>query len=260
MWESLSTKSKEGVLHLALRVRRFMAIRTSCGSTFHRAAVTPGKAVSHAHGFPVLVNSFIIAGRLTAEECFMEGGAGITASRYPRWDFWVACHQLGRAGTVCRWWLWLLSRSVTSSSLKRSPCRVESSFPFSFFSNLCTGLCSGLTTDSKPPERPGSAQSYIPNLEVVCECPTEQWKAHLYLVSWLKTWKKGASSTGFLFGNGAKSKSCNCAHQRRLLFRWWVRCKIKIKTGSVFTTKITRLKILMENKQLRFSLEKKKCM
>ena len=82
-----------------------MAIHTSCGSTFHRTTVTPGKAASRARGFLVLVNSFIIVGGLTAEECFIKGSASTTASRYPRWDFWVAFHQLGRAGSVCRWWL-----------------------------------------------------------------------------------------------------------------------------------------------------------
>lgn len=160
-----------------------MAICTSCGSTFQRAAVTPGKAVSRAHGFPVSVNSFIIVGGPTAEKHFIKGGAGTTASRYPRRDFWVAFHQFGRAGSVCRWWLWLLSGSVTSSSLKRSPCRVESSCPFSFFSNLRTGLCFGLTTDSNLLKDQEALQSCTLNLEVVCECPTDQWKAHLYLVS-----------------------------------------------------------------------------
>lgn len=57
-------------------------------------------------------------------------------------------------------------------------------------------------------------RSRIPNFEVVCERPTDQWKAHLFP----NAWKKVVSSTGFLFGKGAKSRSCNRVHQRQLLF------------------------------------------
>lgn len=131
-----------------------------------------------------------------------------------RWHFGVIFHQLGRAESVISRWFWLLAGSVTSKSLKRNSCKVESS-SFSLFSNLYTGLCFGLTIDRKPPERLGSAKK----LDMVYECHMNQWKAHLYLLFFqVKSWKEVESSTGFPSGNGVKSRSCNPVHQRWLLF------------------------------------------
>lgn len=71
-----------------------MAICTSCGCTFHHAAITPGKAVSRVHNLSMAFNSFIIIGGLVAEEVFIDGSGGTTASKHPRWDFWVAFHKV----------------------------------------------------------------------------------------------------------------------------------------------------------------------
>lgn len=163
-----STKPKERVLHVALRVRSFMAIHTSCGSTFHHTAVTPGKDVSHASAFPVLANSFVVVGGLREEECFITGSAGTIVSRYPRWEgFWVAFHQLRRAGSVCRWQIYQglpppppwsthgLLRAVVPFLL----------FPMCVLDFVLAWLQAGnLLKDCEAP------QSCILNLKVVGEC------------------------------------------------------------------------------------------
>lgn len=122
---------------------RFMAILTSRGSEFYCTAVT------HASGLP----------RVSEQLCYCRGltGAKLLLAQLlahsPGGAFGVVLHCLGRAKSVWACHPWFLEQEPVQSSEQLS---------FSFFYNLPCSLCFGLTTDIKPPERPGStAKLYI---------------------------------------------------------------------------------------------------
>lgn len=175
------------------------------GNTFHHAVVS----VSFACGFSVLAVSFIVARPLMARGHFIKGSAGTCSTSYPG-GIW-GLFSISWKGRFSYQSVMVLNATriyhlqVLEEEFMQSWEQLSLFFIFWFVWWYLLWFDCRQQTSGK----------------TFCECPMNQWKAHLHLVFQVKSWKKVVSSTGFPSGNGMISRSCNHIHQRQLLFWWW---------------------------------------